>query len=57
VGRSFRQAFTSQQEVARILPLIAAYQVEQGRLPGAIGPEHTNHLSIRHVEIEIRHDS
>jgi len=48
---------TSQQEVARILSLIAAYQVEQSRLPGAIGPEHTNHLSIRHLEIEICHDS
>ncbi len=49
------QALTSQQEVARIRPLIAAYQVEQSRLPGAIGPEHTNHLAICHVEIEICH--
>jgi hypothetical protein len=48
---------TSQQEAACIQPLIAAYQIEQSRLPGAIGPEHTNYLSIRHVEIEICHNS
>jgi hypothetical protein len=56
VGRNSRQALTSQQEVTRIGPLIAAYQVEQGRLASAIRPEHTNQFSIRHLEIEICHD-
>src|SRR5205085_8763231 len=32
VGRNSRQALASQQEVACIRPLIAAYQVEQSRL-------------------------